>query len=104
MRTLSLGSLLALVLAVSPTAHAWEKHQALMPLALSNPSPDLKKILEQEFAIPCESDDLAMMGQLISELQLNPSSKLPTTSLSLAGGSLSKGSVIKKCGAAFRGK
>jgi hypothetical protein len=61
-------------------AFSWDQHHYLMPLILSDPSPELKKILERSDHIPCPSEDQALLQSLIQDLKLNPTATFPSIS------------------------
>jgi hypothetical protein len=86
-RALSFGSATGLLFGVSlvlqsGSAHAWEKHQSLMPALMQGmtQNPKLAAALSRTMQAPCPEEDQAIYAKLAAELQLNPKAKVLPTS------------------------
>ena len=62
----------------SRIALAWDIHQTLMPGVLEFANPKLQDVFGKTFPTPCEKDDQMIMSSLIQDLQLNPTSTVPS--------------------------
>jgi hypothetical protein len=66
-------------------AYAWNEHQKLMPMLLSEVSDPLSSILSRSVVAPCEAEDQQEFTRLAKEFYLNPEGKIPPTSLQKCG-------------------